>query len=382
MKTYQYHQEFQILITQVLKALGELVIKRVDENTNQVVDSIAVTLKYAPKGRIIHDLTNTNHHIMLPVMALFNTGIQYDVNRAFNKLEGSLSYINETSSHFANTPQPLPINLNLSLSIVGRYQSDIDQIVTNLFVNFYPYIIISYRHPTIQQEVRCKVMWDGNVSLKTPLDINPQTPYRIEGDTTFKVEGWIFKNAGSPVGKIFNVDMSFTSVSSVNNDYDYFQSLENEYNTEYVYISGRPHLKLIDDSTEYLGSSGSTYELYGSMFTWLCGMYLSASPDVYPTSAYTYIDSFSGTNLSSTYLPMSAISISSFNVVSDNYVTFTIPAPIAAGYIDVFAWSEAGRGQLTIDSIRPYTNPYPSSLPEYSTYVEYQPACVSGIKVI
>jgi hypothetical protein len=58
-----------------------------------------------------------------------------------------------------------------------------------------------------------------------------------------------------------------------------------------------------------------------------------------------------------------------------------MPSAVSAGYIDVIAFNEAGYGILTQDAVRPTLNPYPSSMPEYFTYEEWQHPSISGVRV-
>jgi hypothetical protein len=62
MREYTYHKEIRTLLTQVLAALDGLVIRRLDELDEETnTDSIQVSLAYAPKQRVIHDLVNKAH---------------------------------------------------------------------------------------------------------------------------------------------------------------------------------------------------------------------------------------------------------------------------------------------------------------------------------
>lgn len=237
MNTYTYHNEFKILLAQVLNAFDELVIRRYNEQDDTTyTDKIAVRLLYAPKQRVLFDLVNKSQHIQLPVMAVSIAGISFQKERAFNKIAGFTVSQNILSGggHF---PQPIPVDINLNLSILTRYQRDFDQIITNILANFFPYIVISYKHPDLAQEVRCLVEWDGNLKISYPNDIAANTSYRILGDASFVVRGWIYRNASNPFGIIHTIPMTFTSVSALYDDYYAMHAMESDITTDTFTVS-------------------------------------------------------------------------------------------------------------------------------------------------
>lgn len=369
MRTYTYHNEFKILISSVLNAINEIVIKRINEVSGQSEDNIQTNVKYAPKSRILQDIVNKNNHIQLPVMALWNGGFSIDTGRTFNKIDGFYAPLSGNVGEYGHYPQPLPIKLNLPLSIISRYQNDTDQILTCLLSNFYPYIVISYRHPDNGLEVRCKVIWNGQVSTKIPIDINPQTPYRIESDMVFTVEGWIFKNAYNPTGIIWNIDTKFTSVSSLADNYEYMSQFEDvPLKTDTLFISGRPFIRSVTPYSVTNNLSSYTIDLIGNMFNYVTGLAISAEDSVYPLSSYTLIDYFSASQLSSQYTPFSGILIENYTINSNTHLTFTLPMPISTGKINILAWNDAGRGNLISDSY-------------FEGNLYYQPPYTSGINV-
>jgi hypothetical protein len=242
MREYTYHKEIRTLLTQVLAALDGLVIRRLDELDEETnTDSIQVSLAYAPKQRVIHDLVNKAQHIKVPVMALTMSSINYDAKRAFNKIEGFTVAQNYTPNG-GDFPQPVPVEIALNLSILTRYQRDLDQILTCIFAYFYPYIIISYKHPDLGHEVRCKLEWNKAINLTYPLDIAGTQPYRIVADSTFTLQGWLYRNAYNNSGIIHNIPMSFNAVSALFDNYDYMHSLESDITSDYLEISGRPFI--------------------------------------------------------------------------------------------------------------------------------------------
>ena len=379
-----------------MNALGDLVIRRLDETDDQTyVDQIDVGLKFVSKQRIIYDMVNLNQHIQLPMMAITLQSIRYDEKRAFNKIAGfetSLEYLSG-GGHF---PQPVPVQLTLPFSILSRYQRDLDQIITCIFSNFYPYIVISYKHPDLGHEVRCVVMWDGNINFTYPIDVPAETSYRIAADSSFTVQGWIYRNASNPVGIIYNIPTTFTSVSSIMDSYETQRAYQTPLTTDGFTVSGRPQLKMISPYIATAGVSGITINLVGDMFQFVTDMGVSGIPvDMYtfapsglvgssiPASSYNFFDPYVSSHaFSAVYSPFSAVSVTNWEIVNDNYIRFQLPTPLTAGNVDVFAWGPAGFGKLTLDAVRPTFNPFTSGTSGYDSFINFQFPYVSGIEIM
>ena len=180
---------------------------------------------YSPKQRVIHDLTNKARHITLPAIAVNITGIARDPKRVFNKIYGSYHPrsdiveghdVTNSSDHLK---PPIPINITVSMSILTKYQSDMDQIISNFVPYNNPYIIISWKLPEgllqQEQEIRSEVLWDGNLSITYPTEISGNQPYRVSADTSFTIKGWLFKDNIDPVGNIFTVTANLTPLLEI-----------------------------------------------------------------------------------------------------------------------------------------------------------------------
>lgn len=333
-----------------LNAIDGCIVKRYRGKT--AMDEIAVRYVYAPKQRALHDLTNKAQHITLPVVAYWVKSVSLDTKRMFNKLDGSDQVINQTLKHL---PQPLPIKIELDVSFLAKYQSDIDQIISNLIVYFQPYIAISWnRFDLPWHEIRNKVIWSGNVGLTYPVDINDNQPTRVTGDTSFTVEGWLFKQDETASGEIRVIEASFSALSSISNNIDYLVSQVNTENTETMTISGEPVLvsaypyNVLTD-TEY----GVT--IYGNFLRGISAAYLS-SGDVYPSLSSTLVDIFSASPTLSTNNPAFSGFQVDFTINSENSITIDLPPALSAGYVDVIFVNRVGYGKLTDDSTSPFAS--------------------------
>ena len=139
MKDYTYSFEIKDLLTQFLCAFDDVVIKRYDKDRNARED-ISVRYVLAPKQRVMYDIVNKAQNLTLPVVAINVTGISRDTTRVFNKLDSVYNPISEANN--STIMMPVPINIEVSMSILARYMQDMDQILSNFIPYNNPYIIM------------------------------------------------------------------------------------------------------------------------------------------------------------------------------------------------------------------------------------------------
>jgi hypothetical protein len=346
-----FYFELEDQLKMFINAINGCIVNRYDRNRN-TVSQVAVRYVYAPKQRALHDLVNKAQHITLPVVAFWVGGMQRDNSRVFNNLEGYDLTIGAVPHH---TPQPVPVNIQINLSVLAKYQTDIDQIISNLTAYFDPYIMISWERFGKQfQEIRNKVIWSGSHQLGYPIDINENQPTRITLDTSFTLEGWIFKFDDQPAGLVRTIEMSFTALSSISNDIDFLVSQMGGAHTEFLSISGMPILRsaypyAVLTDTEY------SIDVYGTFLRGISAAYLS-SGTVYPTSSSTLVDEFSAIQtLSADNPPFYGIPVE-FEVLNDSNITITVPPALSAGTFDIIFLNKVGYGKLTDDTSSPYAS--------------------------
>ena len=224
MKNRYYGFELKDMIRQFITAFNSIVINRYNKDKT-VVDQIKAGFYYGPKERALHDIVNKAQTLKLPTIAVHYTSITRDTERVFNKIPG-FYYSKAPSvsggalaSDFLATP--IPVNIGISMSIMTKFQTDMDQILSNFVPYNNPYIIISWLVPTDQNlannlEIRSEVLWDGSLTLDYPIDVSGAQPARVIADTSFTMKGWLFKGASEDVKNIFTIDQDFVPVSAFN----------------------------------------------------------------------------------------------------------------------------------------------------------------------
>jgi len=275
MQAQSYYFETKDLITQFVAAFDDIIIKRYDKNRN-AINSVQVRYVYSPKQRVMYDLVNLAQNITVPVVAINMTSISRDVNRVFNKLDGY--YVprglsdgdGQPSTAFYNSP--VPVNISVSMSILTKFQSDMDQIISNFVPYNNPYIILSWKLPealvsngfTTPQEIRSEVLWDGNINLTYPTDINATEKYKVIADTSFIIKGWLFPAVRNDAGNIYYINNNFHNVGLVSSvaeltarSYTYPLSSGLISDMETVSISGNPQISNIFYNNQ--GANSPTY---------------------------------------------------------------------------------------------------------------------------
>ena len=247
MKNRAFHFEIKNLLTQFVAAFDDVVISRFNKDRN-AKQNVEVRYVFAPKQRVMYDIINKAQNLTLPVVAINLTSISRDESRVFNKvatsyLPGTEIQNPEMSAKFL---MPVPVNLEVNMSILARYMQDVDQIVSNFVPYNNPYIILSWKVPadygfTYDQEIRSEVLWDGNLNYSTPTDTTYSDKFRIAVDTSFTIKGWLFPEEKSTTGNIYKVDSRFINVDLQNRIYsplDEVTSVESYTEQGYAALSG------------------------------------------------------------------------------------------------------------------------------------------------
>jgi len=229
---HTFNFEIKDLVTQFLSAFDETIVKRFN-NKKQATKSFQPRYVYAHKQRVVHDLINKSQHIKLPVVAVSMQSITRDPGRVFNKIEGFYHPQRYSADGFASqydkVPPVTPVNIDVNMSIMTKYQADMDQIITNFAPYTNPYIILSWKIPQGDsaldpfldkdapiQELRSEVLWNGTINMEYPKDLTASSPYRVSADTGFTIKGWVFaKPPSKKVGTIFDIETNFVSVDTL-----------------------------------------------------------------------------------------------------------------------------------------------------------------------
>jgi hypothetical protein len=361
-KNYTYHFEIKDLLTQFLAAFNDCIIKRYD-NDRVPKTNIEVRYVLAPKQRVLYDIINEQHNITLPVVAVNMTSVARDNERVFNKLDGFYmqKVYNRNTATYSKIPTPTPVNLTVSLSIIAKFQSDIDQILSNFVPYNNPYIILSWKVPesaglNYYGEIRSEVLWDGNISLTSPTDLTPSDKYNIVADTTFTIKGWLFKKFEES-SNIFVIDTNFYNLTAKSgpaltyNSYFTLSGMNLSGVTESFSISGIPTIKSINARTSFSTKAQAAITENTTVRNQLSNLTFSVGGEWYKESDVLYL--MLSSNNTSLYPDLTSIStikqgtvsgfiIDDYTIVNDNLLYFTLPYTQQTGDFTIVVANEVG----------------------------------------
>jgi hypothetical protein len=393
-KSWSYNKEIQTLVEQFAGAFNDIIIKRFDKDDN-FSNQQKVKFVYAPKQRVLESLrTPAPGGLTVPAIAINIASLQRDGSRVFNKNNGfeleAKSLYGRDLDFVKFIRQPVPINIGINMSIITKYQTDMDQILSNFIPYCDSYIIISWKMPigyNKDYEIRTEILWSGTVNLVYPTDLPPSQSFRITADTSFTIKGWLFKSTqyNETYKKIYYINSDFVVSNEDDiNSCDLITDLD-QYQTSRISISARPHVEWVSPLTitknniDFYYNNRAIY-VVGKFLSYTRAVYISASNSGFMGQEPQLLSPFAGlTSLEPHYPSFYGYPISSFEILDDETLTISLPFSSinTGGSIDVIVENEAGYRSFIKESTEKYltySNEVSSSL--------YMPISLSGIRLV
>lgn len=357
--THSYHREQIDMLTLFTAAFDDAFVYRYNQTTKQSESRIDVRYIHGPKHRVIHDIVTKDKNLTLPVVAIEQVGIARDADRVVHKHQNIYRPMVNNDNRVGKIPTPIPVTMDVKVSIIAKYKEDIDQIVQN-FVSFCnPYFVVSWKIPEefgldFIDELRIQIEWSGNASYATPNNMSKEDKYRITADTTFTIKGWIFPPTQNPEGTIYKIDNKFINASLAGrlSVYDNYTALSAKYTesetisisaypqfTNFYYTNGTTFVPL-RESTFIRSDNTNSFLILGKRFSYSNNWYLSSNSnysygtyeeikmDNFPTiSAYKLPSEFvfvESDNEALIIIPLNSLSaVNSFTFVTSNSAGWT-----------------------------------------------------------
>ena len=370
-----YNYNFEILknVKMFISSIDDTVIKRY-ETEDRANDAIKVNYVYGPKSKTFADINGKTDTVKLPIVAVTLLGMSRDQDRVKNKID-DIIYPNADGS-FVNM-KATPFNLTVQLNILCKHPEDMDQIIQNFAVYANPYIVYSLKEPKSGRELRVEALWDGNIAVTYPDQLPATTKYEIVGTTTFTIKTWLYRTKVAPVTPICFLNTDVIATNNFYCDYATLTANTRENQTDHYRLSGKPSLKYIHPY--YIREETSpTITVQGDGFLNTYSLFVSGNDTVYPEkTAYMPLSAFGDNTV------YYGVNVPYFQIDSARQITFELPAPSGFGFIDVFAVTPCGMGQLTVDANRcgRVKNPYSTDSPSYSSWCISQFPFLNGLIV-
>ncbi len=378
---YTFDFELQTMSTMFLNSMSDIMIKRFNVH-KESRDQIKTRIVYAPKQRVLADLSDKDQNLQLPVISCYIGGIARDQGRVFNKILGTFHTPPQSTSSI-NEKGTLPIDVTYNVSIMTRYQQDMDQILSHILPYVNPYFTVSWRTPSRPDfEIRSNVFWNGNVNIQYPYDIAATQVARVVADLSFTFKGWLFQNPDE-IGNTLTFNTAFTNnIANIPIEYLLESSIsESTDNVDYVtYSAAPPEPKVIEPYYSYVGTF-QQFNVWGSGFERIENVYLSGAP---LSSISTTQNPFSASStLSADYPSFFAVKLlsSEWSFDRENFMTFVMPSANIPGKLDIIVENPVSYGKL-IGNVKVNSfNPFPVGSHEYNSFVPYQMPYLSGIDI-
>jgi hypothetical protein len=386
MNQYTYDFEIQTMMTMFINAMSDIVIKRFNVHKSSE-NQIKTRIVYAPKQRVLNDLLNRDQNLILPVMACYIGGITRDTERTFNKLLGSFNKLDD--GRILNEKQPLPIDLSINVSVMTRYQADMDQILSHLIPYINPYFVVSWRTPARPDfEIRSNVFWDGNANVQYPIDINATQVARCVADLKFTFKGWMFQAVPTDnVGNIYTITTSYVNNPGLKY-YETYDEGKNDLtqtrdNFDLLQINGALPKPKVLEPVRAISNKVTQFYVYGTGFKNILNVYLSGQPVHNLSTLYSPFSGLSALSATNPSFEAYKLPVEKWSLIDDQQLTFLMPPLSTLGKVDLVIEGPAAYGTLTQSVKISAYNPF-STLPLLSSieFVPYQVPYANGIDVI
>ena len=195
MKYRSYNEEIKKTTAQILDVVSDITIDRRDGKGN-IQQLISVPCVYGNRSRILKSLENGDKTLKVPMACLSLKSISRDSSRA-NDLNSEMMVQRREWDFDPAWTKPVPINIIYEFSIISAYQEDLDQIMSNLIPFLNPDIYVVVDHPKQpDQKLKTQIVWDSNISVDYPSELDATTTYRCTATTSFTARTWVFPGLG------------------------------------------------------------------------------------------------------------------------------------------------------------------------------------------
>ena len=374
MEEYNYNFELQTMLIGFASAFDGVRVKRFTGDKYEK-DTIKVPFTYAPKNHILQDIVGKTDTIKLPIMAVQVKSQGRDKERVKNKLDDII--YKKPNGSIVNV-RAVPWNIVVEMSILAKYQEDMDQILENFSLHSDPYIVFSWREPKTGKDIRTEVLWDEQINYQYPGDnqMPKDPPFRITATTTFTIKGYIFRTNLDPIVPICHINADIITTSRFYCNYtDLVNATLSTAKLEYD-ISGVPKIRYVNPYYLRDGISPKI-TIQGTGFSNVQGIFLSGSnSEIYPLTTFT---PFTATD--TPYPAFDGYTVEEFEVHSPTEISFTLPAASAVGFVDIIVVNTCGYGKLTVDADRcnRVENPYPTNMPDHYSWCVLQFPFLNGL---
>jgi hypothetical protein len=197
MQFRSYNREIEKATAQMLDVFNDITIDRRSPDDTSIQQLIRVPCLYAARSRILKSIENRDNTVKLPLICISIAGISRDSSRVHSTNNGILYQDGGSGSYQIKRNTPVPVNITYNVTIITKFQEDMDQIAGNWVVWFNPDVYVVTPHPVLTGEnLKSQVVWNGSLNTTYPEEIDKNSPIRVVSTTTFEYRTWMFPGLG------------------------------------------------------------------------------------------------------------------------------------------------------------------------------------------
>ena len=191
MDNFYYYQSFRKTTVQFLDLFSGIKIRRFDRSGN-FLKFIKVPIKYSPKEKIFYWLNERHDDEMLPMMSCQLNGVDYSLERAANKHQRLTDSISTSAGVIRQYLNPVPYDVNFTVTLWSLYMYDIDQILEQILPWFQPYVMIRIYSPELVSTFDVKVIF-SSVTPEIESEYADDAFRVLKYTLDFQVQTYMFK---------------------------------------------------------------------------------------------------------------------------------------------------------------------------------------------
>ena len=196
MKTRFYFHTIRDATVQFMDTFDDIIISRYN-SAGSAVGNVPVRVKFAPKEKIWYYLRkeeNEKQSLTLPIISVFIIGMNYVPTREKDHkydtiFNPTISGAEEALNILKN---PVPYNIDYTVSIWTRYQEDANQILERILTWSSPMMEITLKEPITEAKLNCSVYHTG-VTPTIEMEYSDNDGPIIRWELSYTLQTWLYK---------------------------------------------------------------------------------------------------------------------------------------------------------------------------------------------
>lgn len=187
-----YNAELGISNLLFQRVFNNIRIERTDSGGN--TSWLKVQCVFGQRSRILKSLENAERRSMyrLPLIVINRTGYQRQGDR-LNSLHNEVKYEISSKRRMYERLTPVPIDISYDVSVIAKYQADVDKIASNFMVFFNSNIFVSQEHPKYEGvKLNNEIIMSDSVSEEHPDELDPGADDIVTSNFSFTFKTYLF----------------------------------------------------------------------------------------------------------------------------------------------------------------------------------------------